>query len=645
MIPRFRFLLLTALSICGPCLAGPTEPNANADIRLCLAFPSDQSLTYEYQSYWERSVAVKTTNQQQSFEIPSGPTGSYVTIRFTQTPRSIDPNGNALLDIRIESLKAFEQKVGDPVIDFDSLRDKDGTLARLVGATYQIRLSPKGRVLAVIGLTDLHKIFADQASDPARKAAELTSLQFIRDMHTVFGLADLSTGPCQLGQSWSNTRTVSFSNLGNKSFERIYRLRDVQATDGHQLAIIEMEGAPYSKGIDQLYLQDPKIKVLLDRMDSTCEYKGQLLLDLTSGQVAESQEHLEVRWVALDPRIKLTDQTSEPNTITMRSVQGFRLARLSDDRPKAIRCRLRFEPGRTIQYQAVSRRDIQILWDPNVDPNAQPDKVSRMTESLQMAFGLTPIQVEPNGLTRLQVEIRSVTPSRTRAGQDIPSRSAEPVEALKGRVYTIEVLPTGRIVDANSLDGLLKQIGRLAFRQDPKYGLVKDPEMISDVVAILWFVWDAISCMDPNGTEPGQRWSSRMLLPTPMVSRKARDVEYQLERVEQTANGRIAVINSNYCLSERPAPATWPIPYSGRFRVSGTFGFLGAYRFLGLEGNGLDRFNLDTGIWEQSVQRFHYKVQASMPFAFANTLGSNPLIIVDQNITIELLTKEPGSGV
>lgn len=645
MIPRFSFLLLTTLSICRPCLAGPSEPNTNADIRLGLTFRSDQSLSYEYQSYWERSVAVKTTNQQQWFEIPSGPTGSYVTIRFTQTPRSVDPNGNALLDIRIESLKVFEQKVGDPVIDFDSSRDKEGPLAKMVGARYQIRLSPKGQVLAVIGLADLHKVFTDQASDPARKAAELTSLQFIKDMHTVFGLADLSTGPCQLGQSWGNTRTVSFSNLGNKSFERTYRLKDIRSTDGHQLAIIEMEGAPSSKGIDQLYLQDPKIKALLDRMDSTCEYKGQVLLDLTSGHVAESQEDLQVRWVALDPRIKLTDQTSEPNSITMSSVMGFRLVRLSEDRPKPVRCRLRFEPGRTIQYQTVSRRDIQILWDPNVDPNTQTDKVSRMTESLQMAFGLTPIQIEPNGRTRLQVEISSVSSSRARPGQDTPSRSAEPVDAMKGRVYTIEVLPTGRIVDANSLDSLLKQIGRLAFRQDQKYGLVKDPEMISDVVAILWFAWDAISSMDPNGTEPGQRWSSRMLLPTPMVSRKARDVEYQLERVEQTANGHIAVITSNYCLSEIPAPATWPIPYSGRFRVSGTFGFLGAYRFLGLEGNGLDRFNLDTGMWEQSVQRFHYKVQASMPFPFANSLGSNPLIIVDQNITIELLTKEPGSGV
>ena len=163
--------------------------------------------------------------------------------------------------------------------------------------------------------------------------------------------------------------------------------------------------------------------------------------------------------------------------------------------------------------------------------------------------------------------------------------------------------------------------------------------MIGDVVALQWFLWDAIASMDPTGVAVGQTWNSRLSLPTPMVMRKARDVQYTLENIQQIPSGRVAVIGSTYKLSDQSAPASWPIPYSGLFRVSGPFGMLGGYTFLDFEGKGQERFNLDTGVWEGSEQQFQMEMQATLPPTVAIVMRSKseprPLVVIRQTLKME----------
>jgi len=632
-------LLIVLATVIGQVVSGPNEPAV--ELRLGLRTGHDE--LYEFSNFWQRSVVVKTTSGNQPVEVPSGTTGSSVTIRFRQKVRSVDPNGNAVLDVRIDGLKVFEEQVGDPIIDFDSSRDQTGPLAWLVGKTYQLLLAPDGSVLDIKGMPDLQQVLSKGSDkDQSRKASELASRQYLRQMHTVWGLASCGPGPHQKGYSWSDLRTVSFANLGTRTFERVYRLKDIEQVDGHTIAVVEMTGALASNTVQQAYKQDPKIKALMDRMDFQFTYEGQLRLDLTSGCLDLASEQLEVNWLAVDPRVQLTDKAAEPNTISMRSVHGLQIKRVVPDvNDQAgigpVSCRLRFEVGRPLAYRCLSKRDIRICWDPNADPNRRSDTVSTMNETMDMVIGMEPVRIEPDGSTQLQVQVRSVSINRGRLSGDVPSPGTDPVKLLEGRGFSLRVASNGRIVDANSLDMLLKEVGQSAFRQDPRYGRVKDPDMISDVVATVWFLWDAISSMDPNGVEPGQGWTSVLSVPTPMVSRKARQVSYSLERIEQTDTGRIALITGRYSLSDRPAPTTWPIPYAGRFRVSGTFGFLGAYKFLGLEGSGTDRFNIDAGTWEGTTQRMQYILQAAVPFPFARGTSGNPVITIDQSIEVRRL--------
>jgi hypothetical protein len=117
-----------------------------------------------------------------------------------------------------------------------------------------------------------------------------------------------------------------------------------------------------------------------------------------------------------------------------------------------------------------------------------------------------------------------------------------------------------------------------------------------------------------------------------MVMKEARDVTYTLDEIRQSEKGRLAVIRSSYSPAES-APRSWPMPYSGRFQMSGMFGFLRGYEVLRLEGEGEELFNIDAGRTEQCNQQYQMQIKASLPF----TRGANPLITIKQNLTMELL--------
>ena len=159
--------------------------------------------------------------------------------------------------------------------------------------------------------------------------------------------------------------------------------------------------------------------------------------------------------------------------------------------------------------------------------------------------------------------------------------------------------------------------------------------MVGDFIASQWFLWDTVSSIENPavGVAVGQSWRSKLWTPVPMVVRKARDVTYRLDEIRQTDAGREAVITSTFGLAEK-APSGWPVPYAGRFQMSGTFGFLGAYQVLGLEGTGQERFNIDAGRIEAAEQKYTLRMKASLP---PMGLRANPYITIEQTLTTEWL--------
>ncbi len=303
-----------------------------------------------------------------------------------------------------------------------------------------------------------------------------------------------------------------------------------------------------------------------------------------------------------------------------------------EPQPTRHRFKLQFQEDTIQTHRFVSHRDVEIQWEPDDGEKAKENSTHSLTETLDMVMAYRPLRITDQH-TELEVTCKSVTVKRTqltgtgRAHQDA-------VEHLQGRSFTITVDPQGKLTDTQALNDLLKEIGKRAFRNDPKKGRIKSPEMISDVVATQWFLWHALASMDPNGVTPGQSWQSQLSLPTPMVMRKARDVTYTLERVTDTDQGPVAEIQSRFGLSQEKAPSHWPIPYAGQFRASGPFGFLRGYHNLKLEGTGRERFNLGQGLSLGYEHQYRLEMNALMPM-FGAMGGTSPKIIIRQTLKME----------
>ena len=291
-----------------------------------------------------------------------------------------------------------------------------------------------------------------------------------------------------------------------------------------------------------------------------------------------------------------------------------------------------FQPGRTLRYRFVSYRDIILDWDPNAAPAGS--KVQELSDRVEMVVAYTPEAVDPYGISTIRATCESVQIKRTGRPSGRGARR-DAVNNAQGETFTFKVDPRGKIVDASQLDALIKKLGAAAFRSG-RGGRIKEPDLVGDFIACQWFLWDAVSSIEnpATGVAVGQNWRSQLSVPAPMVMRKARDVTYRLDEIRQTDAGRRAIIASTFSLAEE-APSDWPIPYAGRFQMSGTFGFLGAYRVLGLEGTGREQFDIDAGRLDAAEQKYTLRVKASLP---PMGLRANPHITIKQTLTTARLT-------
>ncbi len=293
-----------------------------------------------------------------------------------------------------------------------------------------------------------------------------------------------------------------------------------------------------------------------------------------------------------------------------------------------------FKEGRSLRYKFVSSRDIALDWDP-AKSKTRPGKssIDKSSESMEMVVTYTPIKVDPYGLNTIKATIESVRATRSK-GPGGRATGRDAVDSLPGNTFTLTVNATGKIEDNSQLDELIRQTGEKAFRTSPRMGRIKEPDMIWDFISSQWFLWDSVSSIEKpiEGVSVGQSWSSKLSVPTPMVMRKARDVTYTLDEIRQSGKGRLAVISSSYSLADS-VPRSWPIPYTGRFQMSGSYGFFRGYKILSLKGQGEELFNIDAGRIEQYNQQYRMQLSA----ALLGPIGISPRITINQKLTMQLI--------
>jgi hypothetical protein len=294
-----------------------------------------------------------------------------------------------------------------------------------------------------------------------------------------------------------------------------------------------------------------------------------------------------------------------------------------------------FQQGKVLRYEFVMDRGIHVDWGP-LSKGQKPvkERAAEYTDFMQIVMAYKPVEINPYGPSVIEATCEKVTVNRTKQTGRVGTKT-DAVTTLEGKTFRFTVGPTGEIVDYTGLNKALHEAGEKSFRTKGSAGLVKEPDMLGDFIAIQWFLWDAIaSIKNPaKGVSAGQSWESQVSLPLPMLMKAARDVKYTLTEVRPGDKGNLAVIKSDYSLAKETW-RDWLLPYpDGVFQMSGPFGFFRDYKLLELHGQGEELFNIDAGRLEKYNQQYNLKAQAGMPMG----LDVTSQIYIKQDIRITLV--------
>ena len=297
---------------------------------LALKFTPQDLATYQLTTEMARSIVWEGPLSKKPSAFKGGHTGNRIEMTFTEKVQSVDEKGNAIAEITIKELK-YSAKVRDnAILDFDSSREKDQNhpLAKLIGQSYKIEITPKGQVSRVIDVNEAQASLrrVGVSSSAHKTALRLLSMESIKQRHTIAALAASGKEQLHPGDSWSDITSFSFDMMGSQSYQKIYTLKEIKNADNRKLAIVEMNAVPSSEMAQELH-KEQATSLFSKLFDNTQTYMGELRLDLTTGKIERYTEQLQTEWIAVDP-LGGKEDDKEPAALKMAATRLYRIERM-----------------------------------------------------------------------------------------------------------------------------------------------------------------------------------------------------------------------------------------------------------------------------------------------------------------------------
>jgi hypothetical protein len=285
-------------------------------IELALKYTPQDSTTYKYTAEAQRGIKWEGPISKES-AFKGGTTSSRIELTFTQQIQSTDEKGNAVAKITIKSLKHLSIIRDNPALDFDSSREKDknNALAKLIGQSYTIEITPAGRATKVIDANQAQA--AVKGTSPATKTAvAMLTTKAITERHTIPAMPPKDKNKLRKGDNWKNLKSFSFGLMGSKTYQRTYTLKDVTNKDNHRIALVEMKAGPTTEMAEKLH-KEKEIGDFSKMFENTESYTGRLEADMTEGTIDICIETLESEWIAIEPMVGEIEKEKEPAVLTM----------------------------------------------------------------------------------------------------------------------------------------------------------------------------------------------------------------------------------------------------------------------------------------------------------------------------------------
>lgn len=247
--------------------------------------------------------------------------GTTVDVTFQQRIDKVESDGSALATVTIKSVVYTVKDKNTLKFDFDSTRqaDKGKPLARIIGQSYTIKISPAG-VVEVVDAKDARN--AVTAGYEGKIAKAFFDDYGIERRHTILALPDIDKSTLKPGVSWSRIVGSPPGLLARKSFEKTYTLVSVEGPKDNRIATILMNAVESAEPAPVTEEQPADMGVFAKMFDATETYTGKMVLELGTGKVLQYNEKLVATYLAAEePRDKSSDKG--PDTLTMRLTRSL----------------------------------------------------------------------------------------------------------------------------------------------------------------------------------------------------------------------------------------------------------------------------------------------------------------------------------
>jgi len=294
-------------------------------VKLTLKFDQDDSITYKVTTEADNSLTWESPDANKPKGFTGGHTGRKSEITFTQQIQRIDDKGNAVAKITIKQLKYLLTVKNDITMDFDSSRQQDQQhpLSKLIGQSYIIEMTESGEVSKIIDANDARAVVkGTSAAD--KTAANFLSDKAITERHTIPALPATDKNQVRTGENWSSIKSLSFTMMGSKAYEKIYTLKEIKDMDNRRIAIAQMEAVPSAERAKELH-EEQSVSFFASMSDNTETYKGELKLDLTNGKIEEYREELITKWLIVDPNPK---EGQQPAALKMGALRSYSIEKI-----------------------------------------------------------------------------------------------------------------------------------------------------------------------------------------------------------------------------------------------------------------------------------------------------------------------------
>jgi hypothetical protein len=301
-------------------------PEASPDsVAMILSFIPGQTTSYKLTTHAERRVDYSGNVPKMPEELKNGHTSNQIEMTYEQHVETVNADGSAVLKITIKSLTYKGEASNKVVLDFDSSRaaDAQNPLAKLIGQSYMLTMSPNGAVQEIINARPARAAIAGNL--PANQTAQkLISDEAIKERHGVTPLIAAQRKTVRQGDTWADVKVISFGRMGTDTLQQNYKLVSIEQSANRRVAVVEMEAIPSAAMAQQLH-QQLKNPVNPGVLDNTQKDVGRLRWDLTNQRIDEYTEDLTKEWVTA---LQEKDLNGGVIAMKMTAIQQYRLERM-----------------------------------------------------------------------------------------------------------------------------------------------------------------------------------------------------------------------------------------------------------------------------------------------------------------------------